>query len=1013
MLAGVVLTALSWPAIQKTIRRFLIEVAIERTRLAIEDRHRSTIRLTRNGGPVVATIAHRLPRAIDDAKRAALAAQLLQRTDNAGSDADVLRGYAYLLTGRADRAAAALTSAAERQRSAALWSDAAAAEYVAAFAGGQEGSLLAGLVAADHALAFNPRQAEASLNRASIIEALGVGPATKTVSDADAWRALSKTLCSMPAASIVDRTRQFPQQARTYAEGPFLASWADAIVRRDVAMAEGQLQCTSIIGETLRRQTGEALIADAVAAIRGSRRPDDLTEGHLAYRDGRMAYRDLDFATAERHLADAERAFSRARSPMASMARFFVASMLVDQNRVDEALEILLPLLHAERRAGGTHKALIAKILHELALCNALLGHWSDSLDNAMAARAAFLSLRERGSAAEAEAVLSEDYDFLGQPQQARRHGIAALRGTCASGDLGRARVVLAALSRTELRAGRWEYAQSLIRLEAAFSASAPDSRLDADMCLREAAAEFHIGGSARASSALARARSAAAKVADQATRERLLADVDGVDGTISPASDSRRSIRLLSSAISFQKAAARPIVLPELLLERGRRHAMLDALDAAQRDFDDGILELERQRSRVREVEIRPGIFDDAADLFHQAVALQLRRGNEPSLVFSYVERGRARTALEQMIGYSSPPRVSLAELQRRLSPRMAVVEYAALPESLLIFVITGDRVTLRQVAVTRAAIASAADAFSDALSARKPVDVTRALAARLHDSLISPVGRELQGRTSITIVPDDALDRIPFAALLDRETGSYLIERAAITSAPSAAMVLSLLTRRAKSDRPLSSVLIVANPDIPRDLFPDLESLDAAEREAPEIAHRYRHAAVLLREKATGERFLALSPSFDVVHFAGHAVVYRNDPAASAIICAPSADSAGPVTARRIAAMRFHRTRLVVLAACSTLRGRNAAVEGVPSLARTFLTAGVPMVVGTLWDIEDRVAAPFLIGMHGRVARGVRPADAVRAAQMDAIHSPTVGRRDPAVWAAFALLGVEADRP
>ena len=36
-----------------------------------------------------------------------------------------------------------------------------------------------------------------------------------------------------------------------------------------------------------------------------------------------------------------------------------------------------------------------------------------------------------------------------------------------------------------------------------------------------------------------------------------------------------------------------------------------------------------------------------------------------------------------------------------------------------------------------------------------------------------------------------------------------------------------------------------------------------------------------------------------------------------------------------------------IVILAACSTLRAQKSGVEGVPSLARAFLVAGVPAVI------------------------------------------------------------------
>jgi CHAT domain-containing protein len=99
----------------------------------------------------------------------------------------------------------------------------------------------------------------------------------------------------------------------------------------------------------------------------------------------------------------------------------------------------------------------------------------------------------------------------------------------------------------------------------------------------------------------------------------------------------------------------------------------------------------------------------------------------------------------------------------------------------------------------------------------------------------------------------------------------------------------------------------------------------------------------------------------------------------------------------------MRFRNTRVVILAACSTMAGRNTAVEGAPTVARSFVIAGVPAVVGTLWDVDDDEAATIVRPLHVELARGVRPEHALRDAQLAAIRHDV----PPSQWAAFALVG------
>src|SRR5262249_19034319 len=108
------------------------------------------------------------------------------------------------------------------------------------------------------------------------------------------------------------------------------------------------------------------------------------------------------------------------------------------------------------------------------------------------------------------------------------------------------------------------------------------------------------------------------------------------------------------------------------------------------------------------------------------------------------------------------------------------------------------------------------------------------------------------------------------------------------------------------------------------------------------------------------------------------------------------------------------FDRTRLVVLAACSTASGRISRGEGSLSLARPFLPDGLPAVIPRLWDVEDRGTGELSVRLHRRLAAGATPQEALRAAQMDLIASNEPDLRSPRVWAAFELIGASAaERP
>jgi CHAT domain-containing protein len=93
--------------------------------------------------------------------------------------------------------------------------------------------------------------------------------------------------------------------------------------------------------------------------------------------------------------------------------------------------------------------------------------------------------------------------------------------------------------------------------------------------------------------------------------------------------------------------------------------------------------------------------------------------------------------------------------------------------------------------------------------------------------------------------------------------------------------------------------------------------------------------------------------------------------------------------------------------LSACSTAVGAPAFGEGVLSLARPFLAAGVPQVIGTLWDIDDRAGRTLMPRFHWWRQQGVGTAEALRRSQVELMTSGDPVVRDPRTWAAFVLVG------
>jgi CHAT domain-containing protein len=95
-----------------------------------------------------------------------------------------------------------------------------------------------------------------------------------------------------------------------------------------------------------------------------------------------------------------------------------------------------------------------------------------------------------------------------------------------------------------------------------------------------------------------------------------------------------------------------------------------------------------------------------------------------------------------------------------------------------------------------------------------------------------------------------------------------------------------------------------------------------------------------------------------------------------------------------------------LVVLSACSTALGKQIKGEGFEGLARSFMYAGVPRVMASLWKVDDVATANLMKHFYRVMLKDHKtPAAALRAAQIEMSRQPQW--QSPYYWAAFVMQG------
>jgi CHAT domain-containing protein len=272
----------------------------------------------------------------------------------------------------------------------------------------------------------------------------------------------------------------------------------------------------------------------------------------------------------------------------------------------------------------------------------------------------------------------------------------------------------------------------------------------------------------------------------------------------------------------------------------------------------------------------------------------------------------------------------------------------------------------------------------------------------------LIEPLEHRVAAASTLIVIPDGGLCRLPFAALGNEDR--FLVEDYRLATAPGASVYIALTERYGeRSRKPPGSVLIVGEPLIDRSLFPTLTSLPGSAEEIENLERIYDRRAILLTgHAATAERLLALLPDVDVLHVSVHTVTPQGGDAPGLVLTSsPATRKTGVLLPEDIHCPRGPRARLAILAGCRTAEGRLSQNEGSLGLARAFLSAGIPTVLASLWDADDEPAARLLLRCHEFLRSGADPLTALRHAQLELLRGPDRHLTQPRTWAAFEVIG------
>lgn len=447
--------------------------------------------------------------------------------------------------------------------------------------------------------------------------------------------------------------------------------------------------------------------------------------------------------------------------------------------------------------------------------------------------------------------------------------------------------------------------------------------------------------------------------------------------------------------------ASGAPERLAEALsyVERSRARALVDLLGASEpirapRDeFEAGLLaELDRLRGELNWFYSQLNRPDGAAvergadstDALHE-----LARSHEAAIqtILRQFQQRSDGAALDGEV-------LDLAALQPELGDEAALVEYFAIDDNLLAFVVTGDALAMVDLNCTEADVQTALQQFHFQLGAVRHAGallqrhlplllqrIQRPL-AQLYDHLLRPA-QQMIGARRLVVAPYQQLHYIPFHALHDGER--YVIETREVSVTPSATLLQRCLDTPAS---PLRSALLVGRPD---------EYAPRVADEVAAIAPLFAQSISLVGDDATRTQLQHHAPSADILHIACHGRFRSDNPFFSALHLAD-----GWMIVSDAYALRLN-CALVALSACETGLSALAPGDDLVGLARGFLLAGAPSLLVSLWMVDDAATAELMTYFYRILLTGVRPAAALREAQLILLST----HPHPFFWAPFMLIG------
>ncbi len=849
--------------------------------------------------------------------------------------------------------------------------------------------------------------------------------------------------------ALVDLITPFRSSAQNHVEEVVLRDWAKAAEAGNEREAEEHLATAQAIASVLEPLNHDRYLIDAVARIRTNRDPKiaaALRQGHRELANARKRQRDLGEETPLTQYERAERAFTRAGSPLRLGAALGRIAMLTQSRRFDEASRSLQATEQAALRSSYRH--FLARIHGARGYYYTVRGSHLQALGQYDAAQTIYSDAQDTENVGIVHTRKIGLFLEIGDVEEAWREILRTRQ--YASSEVTTRHILLGESARAAVaieEAGiALRYQNAAVRL---IEDELPQTEERFVPNLRR-----HLGIAFRARASIrAFADDRDGAQADLTEAQRLIGDFAGpADSIIARGFQARLSearahtleladrpaaIDWLTQAIKQAEQTHYRTLLASLLVQRAALQHKEGTRAAELLDLQNALKLLNTEADELRkstppalvplDVRLWSAYFSRPQEAYRRLVQLLIESG-DPVSAFNRAEEARVYEPLHlayQRADLPSPfnewlrtrKPFSLDAMQDAVPEGTFLLQFAVLDKKTHVWIIRRGASELMTLDVRNEQIGRWTARLQEYADSRSDEKFREALAAPYVALLRKPLERVARLHHAATparlvIVPDGAMHGLPFAALGIGDD-CVLAHYRVVVAASSTLYAFSLDQDRELAKQPPESLLLVGDPafngsqELARGLeqsVPGLRVDRIAQIYAPLI-----RVEPLVREKATVPQFLEFAARGSIIHLAAHGVANPDVPSRSFFLLAPAENDAGALDAERLLReLRLQRTRLAVLAACSSAGGTAVGSAGLAPLVRPLVVAGVPGVIGTLWNVSaQQETEELLVRFHRYYSKGVEAGDALRLAQLEMRGDPEASRNTPRAWGAFQMIG------